>query len=220
MQRVNGGGEINSTRVELFPKSGDRDGKYSSIETFLGAEDARGGELSGLGVGYRGTSRELIIPCEGPIFLSLLKIAKTGIFTPAIFLLGGTGSDSNLNASCWMLCFSYHIILGPSYIIMIPNIIMLGVACSQHSVRRLAPSMLTFGALLLKLDWGSYQGIRLQFGQRNPFPCSHVRCWDVDTVHLMRVILPPMREGLPSQLSSTKPNVSFAKKIHTQRIGA
>lgn len=117
MQRVNGGRETNGTRV-VFPRPGDRDGKYSSIETFVGAEDARGGELSGLGVGYRGTSSELIIPCEGPIFLSLLKlkIAKTGILTPAIFLLGGTGSDSYFNASFWMLCFSYtsfwvHLIL-------------------------------------------------------------------------------------------------------------
>ena len=64
MQRVMG----RLVEPEFIPRTGDRDGKYTSIQRFPGAEEAGGGELSGICVGYIGTLSELIILCEGPLF--------------------------------------------------------------------------------------------------------------------------------------------------------
>lgn len=68
-------GEANGSCVEFFPRAGDRDGKYSSIQRFLDAEDARGGKC------LRHLWRTHNILCEGPVFLSHLKLkmAKKGI---------------------------------------------------------------------------------------------------------------------------------------------
>lgn len=38
MPSVNSDGQGNGTRVEFFLRAGDREGKYSSIQIFLGAE--------------------------------------------------------------------------------------------------------------------------------------------------------------------------------------
>lgn len=52
---------------EFISGAENKDGKDNSIQRFLGAEEAGGGELTGICAGYRGTSSELIILHEGPI---------------------------------------------------------------------------------------------------------------------------------------------------------
>ena len=66
MQKVVG----SLTAPEFNPRVEDRVGKSNFNWQCPGAEEAGGGELPGIHVGYRGTVSELMIACEGPIFSS------------------------------------------------------------------------------------------------------------------------------------------------------
>lgn len=59
-------------QAEFTHGAGDRDGKYTSVQRFVGAEEAGGGELSRVCLGYTGTLSELLILCDGTI-LSLFS---------------------------------------------------------------------------------------------------------------------------------------------------
>lgn len=69
MQKVVG----NLIAPEFTPRAEDGVGKSNLNWRWPGAEEAGGGELPGIRVGYRGTVRGLMVACEGPVFSSQPK---------------------------------------------------------------------------------------------------------------------------------------------------